>query len=687
MNLSRRGFLAGLGSVAVARVIGDVGDAEPVVRFGFITDCHYAADLPVSLGRHYAEGLGKMRDFVAKMNELKVDFVVEGGDLKDRGETAARSLEYLDAVEREFAAFAGPRYHVLGNHDHDNLSKEEFLAHVANADQSAARAYYAFERGGVKFVVLDACYRPDGKPYCRGDFDWRETAIPDEQVEFLKAELASATGPVVPVVHQQLDAEDATCIRNAAEIRALLEASGRVRLVLQGHYHEGSFREINGIGYFTSEASVIGPAAVNACSLVEVYASGAAKITSFAPSRELATSFVPGAWKRDGEWRPGHYQVHYIYSGRGEAMLHVFPDGTTMLLDCGDTMRFYHNRAEMPLPCDPRIRAGEYTARYVLEHSPKGEALDIFHLSHYHEDHFGGTRYHGGVLGKGPAGEFYRCGLADAARFLRIGRIVDRASPSFDDPHPVLGAGRDGTPVQAKAVYAYLAATQGTKIERFRLGERLDFGGLRLFNLCANGRYVRRDGTIRDLYAERVKAGEKRFNENGMSCGFVVSYGKFSYFSAGDFSDAFKDPLDPSRRVNIEDELAEAVGPVEVAKLTHHGHHSMGSKLVAALAARVWTACTLDAQHCTDDTMCRLADRTTYPHPRLMLPQFLPVACRPRTEAGLGYLPDVAQCVLKTPCHIVLDVPPGGESYTFSCYSATRLGNPLVGEFTFLSRA
>ncbi len=56
---------------------------------------------------------------------------------------------------------------------------------------------------------------------------------------------------------------------------------------------------------------------------------------------------------------------------------------------------------------------------------------------------------------------------------------------------------------------------------------------------------------------------------------------------------------------------------------------------------------------------------------------------RPSTPAGRGYLSDVARCVVDQPCHVVLDVPPGGETYTFSCYSAVQAGSPLKGEFTF----
>ena len=35
-------------------------------------------------------------------------------------------------------------------------------------------------------------------------------------------------------------------------------------------------------------------------------------------------------------WEPGEFQVHFIYTGVCESMFCIFPDGTSMLLDCGD---------------------------------------------------------------------------------------------------------------------------------------------------------------------------------------------------------------------------------------------------------------------------------------------------------------------------------------------------------------
>ena len=44
----------------------------------------------------------------------------------------------------------------------------------------------------------------------------------------------------------------------------------------------------------------------------------------------------PEAGRPWSGWAKGHFQIHFIYTGVAEAMFLIFPDGTTMLLDCGD---------------------------------------------------------------------------------------------------------------------------------------------------------------------------------------------------------------------------------------------------------------------------------------------------------------------------------------------------------------
>jgi len=280
--IARRTFIGGLAALSLAGCKTSRRGEKPVVRFGYITDCHYAANLKPSLDRQYAQALGKMETFVGFMNLLKADFVVEGGDFKDLGTSRDESLSYLDKIEKSFSKFDGKRYHVLGNHDHDNLTKEEFLSHVTNAGQETAQAYYSFVVNGITFVVLDANYRYDGTPYDCGNFNWKEALIPQKEIDFLKETLAAAPGPVVPIVHQQLDAKDDTRIKNARTIKNILAASHKVRFVLQGHYHEGMQSNEGRIHFYTSKASVVGNAPEkNAFCLVSVYADGACSVSGY----------------------------------------------------------------------------------------------------------------------------------------------------------------------------------------------------------------------------------------------------------------------------------------------------------------------------------------------------------------------------------------------------------------------
>ncbi|MHC4520998.1 MAG: alkaline phosphatase, partial [Planctomycetota bacterium] len=70
--------------------------------------------------------------------------------------------------------------------------------------------------------------------------------------------LATTSAPVVVFTHQLLDGSGDVHINNAAAVREVLESSGRVLAVFQGHHHAGSYNQINGIHYYTLIAMVEG---------------------------------------------------------------------------------------------------------------------------------------------------------------------------------------------------------------------------------------------------------------------------------------------------------------------------------------------------------------------------------------------------------------------------------------------
>jgi len=262
---------------------GPAAQSGPVVRFGVVTDVHYA-DIDPSGARTYRESPAKLAECVRVMNERQAEFVVELGDFKDQDKTPdpARTRQYLERIESVLAGFHGPRYHVLGNHDVDSLSKQEFLGRVVNTGVVPNATRYTFVRRGIRFVVLDANHKSDGTDYDRGNYEWADSNIDAAQLQWLRATLASSREPVVVMVHQQLDGTGAYYVKNAADVRAVLERAGNVIAVLQGHRHEGGFSGINGIPYFTFRGLVEGSGLPNsACSVVDVLPDHSLWVTGF----------------------------------------------------------------------------------------------------------------------------------------------------------------------------------------------------------------------------------------------------------------------------------------------------------------------------------------------------------------------------------------------------------------------
>ena len=224
-----------------------------------------------------------MRQAVGEFNKSGLDFAIELGDLKDRGEKpdSAETLGFFDAIEAEFARFDGPRYHVLGNHDMDCIAKEDFLAHAANYGAAKGKGRYSFEVGGVKFIVLDACFNKDRTPYCCGNFDWRQAFIPDDELAWFDEELKAATLPVVVFCHQLLDGFSTgkeladAFVGNWRLAVGIMEQRGNVIASIQGHHHQGHYSFRNGIHYFTMKAMISGAYPPhNSYAVVEVLPNG-----------------------------------------------------------------------------------------------------------------------------------------------------------------------------------------------------------------------------------------------------------------------------------------------------------------------------------------------------------------------------------------------------------------------------
>ncbi len=279
-RLGRRAFLInGTLTLAAASICPRalVGNQfKTKLRIGLITDLHYA-DKPPAGSRHYRESLAKLDAAAAQFKKDQISVLVELGDLIDAADSVETEQSYLKTINQKFSKICPNRHYVLGNHCVDTLKKEEFLQGVGQKE-----SYYSFDQEGFHFVVLDACFRSDGVAYERKNFQWTDANIPPSELEWLKEDLKSNEKPVIVFAHQRLDVSNNHGVKNNKEVRGLLESSGNVTAVFQGHSHQNDLKTIGGIHYCTLVAMVEGTGlANNGFSTLNIDEQGNVQLTGF----------------------------------------------------------------------------------------------------------------------------------------------------------------------------------------------------------------------------------------------------------------------------------------------------------------------------------------------------------------------------------------------------------------------
>lgn len=233
--------------------------------FGLVSDIHYA-DRPPKLEwkRYYRKSYEKFKVAIDFFNNSDCEFVACLGDLKDQKKLPSKNttLFFLEKIEKLFSTFRGERFHVLGNHDLDSISKSEFLDRVTNSGIDKSRSFYSYDKNNVHFVVLDSCFKKDQTPYDSGNFEWYDAIVSDKQIDWLKEDLNSTSLITIVFIHHPLDdfnlPDKRISISNAAQVRGVLEQNGNVKVVFQGHHHDGNYSYNNGIHYYTMKSVVDG---------------------------------------------------------------------------------------------------------------------------------------------------------------------------------------------------------------------------------------------------------------------------------------------------------------------------------------------------------------------------------------------------------------------------------------------
>ena len=243
---------AGVDHARATALFADDQQACTSLRIGLVTDLHYA-DKNAAGSRHYRESIGKLAVAARQFAAAQPDLVVNLGDFIDAAKDVATEKKWLAKIQAEFARLPGEKHFVLGNHCVTTLTKPEFLDGVKQK-----KSYYSFDAGGNHFVVLDACFRKDGVAYGRNNFNWTDTNLPDAEMHWLASDLAATKKKTIVFVHQRLDVGGAYGLKNAPQVRTILEDSNNVLAVFQGHNHVNDHKLIGGIHYCTLMAMVEG---------------------------------------------------------------------------------------------------------------------------------------------------------------------------------------------------------------------------------------------------------------------------------------------------------------------------------------------------------------------------------------------------------------------------------------------
>lgn len=251
------------------------GDGDRL-KIGLVTDLHYA-DKDPAINRYYRETPEKLAEAAEKFGERRPSVIVELGDFIDSSRDVETDKRFLKRINEGFSAIADDRHYVLGNHCVETLTKDEFLGGVGQE-----RSYYSFDRGGFHFVILDACFRSDLEPYGRENSDWRDANIPPDEVDWLREDLKATDKKTVVFIHQRLDVENNYGVKNAPQVRSVLEDSGKVLAVLQGHYHRNDLKTIGGVPYCTLVAMIEGTGPENnGYSVLELAPDGSIRLEGF----------------------------------------------------------------------------------------------------------------------------------------------------------------------------------------------------------------------------------------------------------------------------------------------------------------------------------------------------------------------------------------------------------------------
>lgn len=226
-----------------------------MIRFALIADSHIGPEKPYEgqirkLSRNSVPYLKELAEEVAAV--IKPDFVVQLGDLIEDSDSWAQDYSNFASGMGLFEKMPAPVLSVIGNHDQVRLNTNE-LARL----NSVEKLYFSRDIAGLHCVVLFSASK-----------NHTDIHVDREQQEWLIADLEATDKPAFIFLHHPLDDQslqgnpwfekypDYCFVEERAAVRDILEKSGKVQAVFNGHVHQNAHSLIGGIHYFTIQSLV-----------------------------------------------------------------------------------------------------------------------------------------------------------------------------------------------------------------------------------------------------------------------------------------------------------------------------------------------------------------------------------------------------------------------------------------------
>lgn len=219
-----------------------------------MTDIHFGADKEVDghCKKLPTRALSLLRYMVTRTNsEFRPDFVVQMGNLIEDEEQDV-DIENYDTAVSAFRPQSMPVHHLVGDCEQVNMDLDHIRKRLGYE-----KLYYSFDSGDLHFVVLFATAKNHTKIH-----------VDKEQRKWLAEDLAATEKKTIVFTHHPIDDQDLAgnqyyeespenCfVEERAEIRQILNKSGKVRAVFSGHVHRNNLQVLDGIPYVTIQSLV-----------------------------------------------------------------------------------------------------------------------------------------------------------------------------------------------------------------------------------------------------------------------------------------------------------------------------------------------------------------------------------------------------------------------------------------------